>query len=86
MPAAYTAEQADKAVRLFFDDLHPGDCRVDLWPLDHWVQEGPNRFVHREDGAPDAAVDCTVMFDDDYNAYVHMVDVGSDDVCIKEVE
>jgi hypothetical protein len=81
MPTVY---RISRPVRLFLDGLCLSDKPANPWPLDQWAQEVPNRFTVRDEGEEDVA--CTVEFDDDDNAYVRMTDIGSDEVCVKEIE
>jgi hypothetical protein len=86
MPRQYTANDADKAVRQFLDERCLDEETFQMRPLDEWTAEGPNRFVHHEDEDPNSPVDCTVEFDDDYHASVHLLNIFSGDVCIREIE
>jgi hypothetical protein len=82
----HTPHHAARTVHLLLVDQSCEDETVETWPLGEWLQDGPNRFVHHQDGDPRAAVYCTVTFDDDYHAEVHLIDVGIDDLSIREIE
>jgi hypothetical protein len=82
----YTAQYPVRAVHPFLLDQGHEEKRIEAWTFEEWVQEGPNRFVFREEGEDASEIACAVESDDDYHASVFLSDVGSHDVCIREIE
>jgi hypothetical protein len=78
MPRQYTAKDAERAVDQLLTDQGLDKGPLYTWPLDEWVKEGSNRFVHEDD--------YSVEFDDDFNARVSITGYATGKVRISEVE
>jgi hypothetical protein len=78
----YTARDAERALRLFLIDQGCEEDGIDTWPLQEWLADGPDRFVHLgEEYAATGRPECVVEFDGQV-ARVFLEDVGHLDIDI----
>jgi hypothetical protein len=76
----YTARNADRALRRFLADQGGEYDSIVTWPIEEWLADGPNRFIHLgEEYSTTGRPECVVEFLGQV-ASVSLQDVGSGEV------